>query len=59
MNNSKKIAEFLHESLRNDRPEFVISVGGVSQEADDDGKIRHTLALTDKDRMYKITIEAL
>ena len=59
MNNSKKIAEFLHESLRNDRPEFVISVGGVSQEADDDGKIRHTLALTDKDRMYKVTVEAL
>ena len=59
MNNSRRIAEFIQTKFHDERPEFIISVGGVSQEADDDGKIRHTLALTDKDRMYKVTVEAL
>ena len=59
MNNSKKIAEFLHESLRNDRPEFVISVGGVSEDDSWDGPIKYVVAITDKDRIYKVTVEPL
>lgn len=59
MNNSKNIAEFIHESLRGDRPDFVISVGIVSEEDIEGIGVRYVVAVTDKDRIYKVTVEAL
>ena len=58
MNNLKRITEFIQTMFHDERPEFVISVGGVSEE-DTHGRIKYVVALSDKDRIYKITIEAL
>ena len=58
MNNSKSIASYIQTKFHDERPEFVISVGGVSEE-DTHGSIKYIVALSDKDRMYKITVEAL
>ena len=58
MNNSKRIASYIQTKFHDERPEFVISVGGVSEE-DTHGSIKYIVALSDKDRMYKITVEAL
>ena len=58
MNNSKNIASYIQANFHDARPDFVISVGGVSEE-DTHGRIKFVVALSDKDRMYKITVEAL
>ena len=58
MNNSKNICSYIQTKFHDERPEFVISVGGVSEE-DTHGSIKYIVAVTDKDRMYKITVEAL
>ena len=58
MNNSKRIASYIQTKFHDERPEFVISVGGVSEE-DTHGSIKYIVAVTDKDRIYKITVEAL
>ena len=58
MNNLKRITEFIQTKFHDERPDFVISVGGVSEE-DTHGSIKYIVAVTDKDRMYKITVEAL
>jgi hypothetical protein len=58
MNNSKNIANYIQIKFHDERPLYVISVGGVSEE-DTDGSIKYVVAVTDKDRIYKITVEAL
>ena len=58
MNNLKNIASYIQANFHDERPEFVISVGGVSEE-DTHGSIKYIVAVTDKDRIYKITVEAL
>jgi len=58
MNNSKNIANYIQIKFHDERPLYVISVGGVSEE-DTHGSIKYIVALSDKDRMYKVTVEAL
>jgi len=58
MNNSKNIANYIQIKFHDERPLYVISVGGVSEE-DTNGSLKYVVALSDKDRMYKITVEAL
>ena len=58
MNNSKNIANYIQIKFHDERPLYVISVGGVSEE-DTNGSMKYVVALSDKDRMYKITVEAL
>ena len=59
MNNSKRIAEIIQTKFYDERPNFVISVGGVSEDDSCDGPIKYVVALSDKDRMYTVTVEAL
>jgi len=59
MNNSKRIAEIIQTKFHEERPDFVISVGIVSEEDIEGIGIRHVVAVTDKDRIYKITVESL
>lgn len=58
MNNSKNIANYIKIKFQDDRPLYIISVGGVSEE-DTNGSMKYVVALSDKDRMYKITVEAI
>ncbi len=59
MNNSKKIAEIIQTKFHEERPDFIISVGGVSEDDPWGGPLKYVVAVTDKDRIYKITVEAL
>ena len=44
MNNLKRITEFIQTKFHDERPEFVISVGGVSEE-DTHGSIKYIVAV--------------
>jgi len=55
-NNSQRIADYIAIGLH--EPLYILNVGQVSQEYTD-GSYKHVLAVTDKNRMYKISIEAL
>ena len=59
MNNSKRIAEIIQTKFHDERPDFIISVGGVSEDDSWDGPIKYVVAITDKDRIYKVTVEPL
>jgi len=55
-NNSQRIADYIAIRLHDEL--YILNVGQVSQEYTD-GSYKHVLAVTDKNRMYKISIEAL
>jgi len=55
-NNSQRIADYIAIRLHDEL--YILNVGQVSQEYTD-GSYKHVLAVTDKNRMYKISIEAM
>ena len=57
-NNSQRIADYIAIRLHDEPPLYILNVGQVSEEYTD-GSYKHVLAVTDKNRMYKISIEAL
>lgn len=58
MNNSRNIANYIQIKFYDGRPLYISSVSGVSEE-DKDGSIKYVIAVSDKDKIYKITVEAL